>query len=211
MKVLPAILNHKTPLGRTMLLALLAGTATSILVLSIQPSRTDAVWSVGNFLSSTGNDLFLILSNLLIIGWAWRKRLISIIKLTLTLDLSVWIAVQGLKLMHLEPWYLRPNGGTGGFPSGHATHAFGMAFLLTLYFPRFAWLWYSCAAAISWSRVETDWHTGFQVTVGIGLGIGLVYGLTRRWLAHPDAQLLQSQSSEKQNPALGRQHPLAAE
>jgi membrane-associated phospholipid phosphatase len=190
MKAFIATLDYREPLGRAVLLALLVGVTTSIVVLTMQPSPDYVVRSVGDFLGGTGNDLFLILSNLLVISWAWRKRLLSVIKLTLTLDLFVWILVQGLKLIPIEPWYLRPNGGTGGFPSGHATHAFGMAFLLTIYFPRLAWLWYSCAAAISWSRVETDWHTGFQVTVGIVLGIALAWGLVSRWFIHPDGGII---------------------
>lgn len=211
MKALLASLDHREPLGKAVILALLVGVATSSMVLTMQPSRDYVFWSVGEFLGGMGNDLFLILSNLLIISWAWRKRLMSVIKLTLTLDLLVWMSVQGIKLLKLEPWYLRPNGGTGGFPSGHATHSFAMAFLLTLYFPRLAWLWYSCAAAISWSRVETDWHTGFQVIAGIVLGNVLVWVLVNRWLSHPDAAILQPQPSQKQTLPLRRQQSYAAE
>jgi membrane-associated phospholipid phosphatase len=192
-------LDYRASLGRAIMLALFVGGVTSIMALTMQPSHNYVVKSVGKFLGSEGNDLFLILSNLFIIIWAWRKGLTSIIKLTLTLDLFVFILVQGIKLIHLTPWFLRPNGSNGGFPSGHATHAFGMAFLLTLYFPRLSWLWYFCAAAISWSRVETEWHTGFQVTAGIVMGIALVWGLVSRWLTHPDAMIIQVQPSEEQN------------
>ncbi|MBP2662078.1 MAG: superfamily protein [Firmicutes bacterium] len=192
MNVLLANLSQKDVLKAT-LLAFFVGGTTSIFVLTLQPTDSYTVWSIGNFLGNTGNDLFLLLSNLLILGWAWRRRLTSVIKLTLSLDLSVWILVQGLKLIHLGHWYLRPNGGAGGFPSGHAAHAFGMAFLLSLYFPRFSWLWYSCAAAISWSRLETEWHSGLQITAGIILGTFLVWGLVVRWLTHPDYEVIQSE------------------
>lgn len=211
MKKLLASLDCGESFGRAIILAVIVGATTSIVVLVMPPSHDYTVWTVGIFLSGMGNDLFLTFSNLLIIGWAWRKRLTSVIKLTLKLDLFVWILVQGLKLIHLEPWYLRPNGGTGGFPSGHATHAFGMAFLLTLYFPRLAWLWYSCAAAISWSRVETNWHTGFQVIAGIVLGIALVLGLVSRWLPHPDAVIIKPQPLEKHKLPLRRQQPYFVE
>ena len=196
MKVLFVKLECRESLRKAIMGALLVGMLVSTVVLTIQPSRDEWVWSTGNFLGSIGNDTFLILSNLFIISWAWRKRLRSVIKLTLMLDLFVWIFVQGIKMMHIEPWYLRPNGGTGGFPSGHATHAFAMAFLLTLYFPRFSWVWYSCAAAIAWSRVETDWHTGFQVTAGIVLGIILVCWLVIRWLDHPESAIIQLKTRE---------------
>lgn len=213
MKPLFVKMECRESLRKAIMVALLVGVLVSIVVLITQPTRNESVLAIGNFLGSIGNDIFLVLSNLFIIGWAWRKRLRSVIKLTLILDLFVWISVQGIKMMHIEPWYLRPNGGTGGFPSGHATHAFAMAFLLTLYFPRFAWVWYSCAAVIAWSRVETDWHTGFQVTAGIVLGIMLVLGLVIRWLDHPEAAIIQSKTRESKPGAVlpGGQQSYAAE
>ncbi|MBC8016245.1 MAG: phosphatase PAP2 family protein [Sporomusaceae bacterium] len=187
MKILLTPLKNETSFSKTLAMTIFIGVMTIVLVLNVQKSNDMVILSVGNFLGGIGNDIFLIISNLIIISWAWRKRLKSVIKLTLLLDLLVWVFVQGIKLTKIEPWYLRPNGGTGGFPSGHATHAFAMAFLLTLFFPRFSWLWYACAVAISWSRVETDWHNGFQVAAGITLGVGLVWVLASKWLTHPDA------------------------
>lgn len=208
MKALFEFLEYRHSLRKALMMALLAGVITGIVV---PPYRNHLIWSVAEFLGGTGNDLFLIFSNFLIIAWAWRKRLTSVIKLTLTVDLSVWLFVQGIKLLHLEPWYLRPNGGTGGFPSGHATHSFAMAFLLTLYFPRFAWIWYSWAAAISWARVETDWHTGFQVCAGIVLGLTLVWALVNRWLLHPEATIIQSPLTGQKVPRLRRHQSYVAE
>jgi len=190
MKTLSAPMKNKTNFNKTLAMALLISVVTILFVLNVHKSNDVVLLSVGTFLGGIGNDLFLILSNFLIIGWAWRKSLKSVIKLTLLLDIGVFIAVQGLKLIKIDPWYLRPNGGHGGFPSGHATHAFGMAFLLTLFFPRFSWLWYLCAVTISWSRVETDWHNGFQVAAGIIIGVGLAWMLVAKWLTHPDATLL---------------------
>ncbi len=163
--------------------SLWVGLGTILLVLTVPQSNNYLIWSLGNFFSGLGNDLFLISTNLLIIYWARRHGLNRIIKLTLLSDFLVWVLVQGIKLLKIEPWCIRPNGGYGGFPSGHATHAFVMAFLLTMLFPRYAGLWYGCAAAISWSRIETGWHNGFQVTVGVVFGIVLAGVLVGRWLA----------------------------
>lgn len=196
--------------SKALRLSLFVGLATILLVLTVHKSNNYVIWSIANFLGGTGNDLFLIISNVLIIGWARRKQINSIIKLTLLLDFFVWLSVQGIKQLHIEPWYLRPNGGVGGFPSGHATHAFGMAFLLTLFFPRFASLWYGCAIAISWSRVETDWHTGFQVMAGVVLGISLVWGLVVRWLRQTDANVIKQQETVE-NRTIGVQQSYAAE
>lgn len=171
-------------------LALLIGIMTILLVLNVHKSNDATILAVGKFLGGIGNDLFLVISNLILISWAWRKKMKSVIKLTLLLDCLVFFFVQGIKLIKIDPWYLRPNGGQGGFPSGHATHAFGMAFLLAIFFPRFSGVWYICAMAISWSRVETDWHNGFQVAAGVILGIGLAWVLVAKWLAHPDAKVM---------------------
>jgi len=205
MKALLATVNNKDSFLKTLALAMFFGLMTILLVLNVDRSHVYSIWIVGTFLSGIGNDLFLILTNILIIRWAWRKRLGSIIKLTLLLDLVVGVMVHSIKLLKLEPWYLRPNGGTGGFPSGHATHAFGMAFLLTMFFPRLGWLWYSCAAAISWSRVETDWHTGFQVAVGVILGVGIAWVLSTQWLKHPDADVIKRQPVEQERDVQVRQ------
>ena len=180
-------MKNEVSFNKTLSMTLFIGIITILLVLTVHKSNDPTLLTLGTFLGGIGNDLFLIISNLIIIGWAWRKKMNSIIKLTLLLDVGVWIFVQGIKLLQIEPWYLRPNGGHGGFPSGHATHAFGMAFLLALFFPRLSGLWYACAMAISWSRVETDWHNGFQVTAGVILGVGLAWMLVARWLTHPDA------------------------
>lgn len=172
--------------------AVTIGCLTILLVIFVGKSENPYLATVGDFFGGIGNDFFLISTNILIIIWAWRRRLRSIVTLTLGMDLLVWVSVQGIKLLKISPWYLRPNGGTGGFPSGHATHAFAMAFLLTLFFPRLAWLWYAAAAAISWSRVETDWHTGFQVAAGILLGSMIAWGMISRWLTHQEAAVIQS-------------------
>lgn len=198
MRTLLTPLKNEDSFSKTLVMAFFIGVMTILLVLNVQKSNDAALLLVGNFLGDIGNDLFLIIANLIIICWAWRKGVKSVIKMTLFLDLSVWIAVQGIKLFKIDPWYLRPNGGTGGFPSGHATHSFGMAFLLTLFFPRFSWLWYTCAMAISWSRVETDWHNGFQVAAGVILGIGLAWLFVGKWLTHPDAAIIKSKEIKQE-------------
>jgi membrane-associated phospholipid phosphatase len=183
-------MRNEDSFSKSLTMALFVGVMTILLVLNVHKSNDAAILAVGDFLGDIGNDLFLSISNLIIIGWAWRKRLKSVIKLTLLLDFLVWVLVQGIKLVKIDSWHLRPNGANGGFPSGHATHAFGMAFLLTLFFPRFSWLWYVCAVAISWSRVETDWHNGFQVATGVIFGVGLAWLLVAKWRTHPDAALI---------------------
>lgn len=172
----------------TISLALPVGVATTLLLLSAGIIHNPVIRSIAEALSGWGNDAFLIATNLLIFAWAWRHRLRSLIPLTLWLDFLVWLTVQGAKAALTDAsWALRPTGAPGGFPSGHATHSFAMAFLLTFLFPRLGWLWYLCAAAISWSRLEVYAHSDFQIITGIILGISLGWMLTARWLKHPEA------------------------
>lgn len=194
MQALLATMKNDNALSKTLSMALFVGLVTILIVLNIDKSNNHLIMAVGDFLGSTGNKLFLIGSNLLIIGWAWRRSLSSVIKMTLLLDLVVVIIAQGIKLLNLGSWNIRPNGGTDGFPSGHATHAFAMAFLLTLLFPRFRWLWYLCAAAISWSRLETNSHNGFQITAGIILGTGVAWLLVDQWFKRSNHSIIKSQS-----------------
>lgn len=183
--------------SKTLSIALLVGVVTILIVLNVDRSNNHTIASIGEFLSGIGNDLFLIISNALIIGWAWRKRLKSVIKLTLGVDVAVLLLAQGIKKLNLGSWNIRPHGGTDGFPSGHTTHAFAMAFLLTIFFPRFSWLWYTCAAAISWSRIETNAHNGFQITAGVLLGTSIAWVLVTRWLKHYDATIIKSRNAEQ--------------
>ena len=67
----------------------------------------------------------------------------------------------------------RPLGAMDGFPSGHSTLAFGLAWLVAQMRPRLAPLWFALALAIAWSRVEVQAHFDYQVAVGALLGCAL--------------------------------------
>lgn len=164
------------------ILSLVTGAITIAAVYLIGQTGSQQLFAFANELGGVGNDIFLVLTNGLIVTWAWRRRMPEIIRLTLAMDALVWIIVQSVKLIPFGYWALRPSGETGGFPSGHTTHAFAMAFLLTVYFPRYAWLWYLCAGVISWSRVESAWHTPLQVTAGVFLGMAIGAAFVTYWL-----------------------------
>lgn len=60
-----------------------------------------------------------------------------------------------------------------GFPSGHASLAFGTAAAMGEVFPENKWLYYTGAALIGWSRVESRAHSWGDVLGGAALGIGV--------------------------------------
>lgn len=154
-------------------LAVITGAITIALVYFIGQTDNPQLFNFATELGGIGNDIFLLITNGIIFTWAWRNNRRGVIGLTLAMDAAVWVIVQSIKLIPFGEWALRPNGDIGGFPSGHTTHAFAMAFALTTLFPRLGWIWYLCAGIISWSRVESAWHTPFQVTAGVFLGIAV--------------------------------------
>ena len=80
------------------------------------------------------------------------------------------LCVEGLKRATRLP---RPDGDPSGFPSGHTTFAFALAWLLAQTYPRGTPLWFAIAVAIGWSRVEGHAHFPYQVLCGAFLGTGI--------------------------------------
>lgn len=178
-------------------MALLTGSCVSLLVFLVPAQVDAAVYTTAKFLGFPGNDIFLIGASLLIMIWGWRNNLRSLVVLVLWSDLVVGVVVQGIKfLLKTEVWHLRPDGGYGGFPSGHATHAFAMAMLLTAFFPRLRWLWFILAAAISWSRVVTQAHYAEQVVAGVMLGTALGWLFLQQWLWNPEGRWFKQTADE---------------
>lgn len=173
------------------------GLVTILHVLLIGQGDNEMVREISLVIGLQGNDIFLWTTNLYLIYWAWRRKINSMISLTLWLNFIIWLCVQGFKWIALGiqtlgwaslEWTLRPTGEAMGFPSGHAAHAFAMAFVLTCFYPRWTWFWYTCAAAISWSRVESSAHTDLQVVVGTIAGLTIAWVLMVQWLRKNDAQ-----------------------
>lgn len=158
-------------------LSVIIGAFTIALVYILGQTDNGQVFHFATQIGGIGNNIFLLVSNGIVFVWAWRKNLRDVIGLTLVMDAGVWVIVQSIKLIPFGEWALRPSGSSGGFPSGHTTHAFAMAFTLTVLFPRLGWLWYTCAAIIAWSRVESAAHTPLQVMAGVffGVAIGVIF------------------------------------
>ena len=93
----------------------------------------------GDFCSHTLYQSFMVIAALLLLWWVGLAAALTP------------LCVVGLKEATRLP---RPNGDPSGFPSGHTTFSFALAWLLMQTYPRAAPVWFGIAAAIGWSRVE---------------------------------------------------------
>jgi membrane-associated phospholipid phosphatase len=83
------------------------------------------------------------------------------------------------------------------FPSGHAAAAFALAALLTVYYPRWRYVFLLLAAAVALARVQLSRHFFGDVVAGGVLGWYLAWALLgylrRRWpLVAPSASAAQA-------------------
>ena len=131
-----------------------------------------------HLLSEQINTGFQILAHLTLIGLSVRLRSWGPFLLDLATTAAQTALVQSSKRFLTTDWAIRPSGGYEGFPSGHASATFSLAFLLTLYFPRWWWVWFGMAGLVTWSRVQTNAHTLLQIGAGIVVGIGFAFVVT---------------------------------
>ena len=132
----------------------------------ILPGRP--IHRVGDFASHTLYTSFIVLTAALLL---WRGLRVRAERYRLWWPPAVgagsFACVEGLKgLTHLA----RPDGAPTGFPSGHTTFSFALAWLLSRAYPRLTPLWYGIAVLIGWSRVEGDAHFPYQVLCGAVFG-----------------------------------------
>ncbi len=145
--------------------------------LTLLHSSQGAVVQLSRLLSGIGNDLFIGISVVLL--WLWGRRSPDKRALWWWLDIILCstLAVQVLKVTTGLP---RPSGSPSGFPSGHTTFAFALAWLVLVMRPWWAPLWFIVAVAVGWSRVEMSAHYPYQVVVGAILGLALGCWVSRQ-------------------------------
>jgi membrane-associated phospholipid phosphatase len=143
---------------------------TSGLVLAAAISHP--LWTIrdaqltGDFLSHTVYQSFLALAAILLL-WRGARGEKRICWWPLLAGLLIPLVVEGLKRATRLP---RPDGDPSGFPSGHTTASFALAWLLTRVYPRGAPLWFAVAVSIGWSRIEGHAHFPYQVLCGACFG-----------------------------------------
>ena len=133
-------------------------------------SRLVSVHHVGDFGSHTLYQTFIGLTAVLLLWQAFRQARRHLLWWPPAVALACGGAVEALKRLTRLP---RPDGDPSGFPSGHTTFAFALAWLLARTYPRLAPLWYAVAVVIGWSRVEGNAHFPYQVLWGAALGTAL--------------------------------------
>lgn len=145
----------------------------------------NSIWDqCAHLLSDEVNTGAQIIAHLLLFAAAYRLRNWRPLLLDLAVTFFSTAVLQSAKHWIDAPWALRPSGTMDGFPSGHASATFALANLLSIYYPRGWPAWYGVATLVSWSRVQTDAHTLFQVAAGIGLGTLAAIGCWW-WLLRP--------------------------
>lgn len=156
-----------------------------LLALVISP----AIWSshpvhkIGDFFSHLGYNGFIALAAGLLLWRGLRAGPKRVAWWLLAGSLLTPICVEGLKAITRlpRPRDLAGHIGHNGFPSGHTTYSFALAWLLTQIHPRLAPLWYLWAVTIGWSRIEGGAHFRYQVLAGAIVGTAVAWVITHGW------------------------------
>ena len=144
---------------------------------SLHPVWTNRVAKrTGDFGSHTLYLSLIVLAAVLLLGRGLRTPDKYLLWWPVLVGLITFGSVEGLKRLTRLP---RPDGDPTGFPSGHTTFAFALAWLLTQVFPRWAPLWYGTAVWIGWARMEGLAHYPYQVLCGALLGTLIGWGVSR--------------------------------
>ncbi len=141
------------------------------------------VLKIGDFFGHPGYNGFIVLAAGLLL-WRGLRAGPQLIAWWLLVDsLLTPLCVEGLKAITRLPRPRDQDGhvGLNGFPSGHTTYSFALAWLLTQIHPRLAPLWYVWAVTIGWSRVEGRAHFPYQVLAGAALGTAVAWAITHGW------------------------------
>lgn len=139
-----------------------------LIVACIHPLwRSRSAQLTGDFCSHTLYQTFMGLAAVLLLWHGYRSGQKRYFWWPVAVSLLSALSVEGLKRATGLP---RPDGERTGFPSGHTTFVFALAWLLTQVYPRLAPLWYGMAISIGWARVEGHAHFPYQVLCGAMLG-----------------------------------------
>ena len=135
----------------------------------------------GDFLSHTLYQSFIALAAILLL-WRGARGEKRFLWWPLLAGLLTPLVVEGLKRATRLP---RPDGDPSGFPSGHTTLSFALAWLLARAHPRGTPLWFGFAVSIGWSRIEGHAHFPYQVLCGAVFGTGIGWLISHKLTQPP--------------------------
>ncbi|MBV9865701.1 MAG: phosphatase PAP2 family protein [Abitibacteriaceae bacterium] len=128
--------------------------------------------AIGQALSRPFNFLYVALSLALMVVLAILHRAQQVYWWPLDVIACELLVVDGFckKVIKLQ----RPGTKSHpGFPSGHTSFAFALAYLVYQQWPPLAPLWFTLAALIGWARFKLRAHYGYQVIGGAIIGIAV--------------------------------------
>ena len=134
------------------------------------------VTEIGDFFSHEFYLSYIVLSIFLLLWSVWHGQSRRILWWPVLVSIYSFCCLEGLKLLTRLP---RPNHQPDGFPSGHTTYSFALAWLLTQTYPKLTPLWYAVAMSVGWSRVEGRAHYPYQVFCGVILGTVIGWWVSR--------------------------------
>jgi len=121
------------------------------------------------FLNQTILFAFFILC-IIIYLWISGQKKPSIITLFSFISVTFWIFLIKILVKRPRP-VLNSYIDAYSFPSAHAALSFMMAFILSYYFPKKKWLFYSFALFISFLKLYADEHFISDIIVGAIIGL----------------------------------------
>lgn len=122
----------------------------------------------------------LAVASVLLLAFSRVRRDQRCLEWLLRVALATVLSVEGLKSLTGLP---RPDGHPTGFPSGHTTAMFALAWLLARIHPRLSPLWFAVAVSVGWARMEGKAHFPYQVICGAILGT--IIGALVTWQRAP--------------------------
>jgi membrane-associated phospholipid phosphatase len=154
--------------------------SSMILIFVCLAPDTEGHKEIAKLLSKPVYDAYIVVTVALLLLTAVRHRSNQLVTRALDVIVCSFLVTQSMHLLFHLP---RPSGRTGvfsqGFPSGHTTFAFALAWVILDIYPPLAPFWFALAVAIGWSRIAAHEHFPYQVICGAVIGATVGW-----WVSH---------------------------
>ncbi len=141
------------------------------------------------FITEVRHWIMLYIAGFVVLFWKGGRRGILIgIAIILTIAITDQLNSSFLKefIGRIRPCHVLPDvnllvncGGGKSFPSSHAANNFALAYILSVFFFRHRFLFFTIAFLMAFSRVYTGVHYPFDAVGGafVGLGVGMLVSM----------------------------------